>query len=472
MYDIVIIGAGVVGTLMARELSRYRLSVALIDKENDVANETSMANSAIVHTGYDPEDGTLKALLNVEGAKMYPELCKQLGCRIKEVGAYIAAVGEAEEKSLDELADRAERRGIVYEWLSGDEARKQEPNLSDAVTKVLSFPTTCVIYPWEVAIAGTEVAVKNGVELYLNHACTGIDRTDEGYTVHTAERDFSTKYVINCAGVFADEIYAMVGKPDFEITPRKGEYYVLDNTVHFVKHIIFPVPSDKGKGVLAVPTVYGNTLLGPNSDFSDPDIGNTVEGLAYVHNNIGKTMKNVPFNMSIRAFAGLRPTSTHHDFIIEEAKDAPGFINFAGIESPGLASAPAIVTYAIDNILRKHVALQVNEDAVMTRERPVVMNELSAEERTEVIRRDPSYANIICRCEQVSEGEIVDCIHRACGARTIKGVKKRVRPGMGRCQGGFCEPRVAAILARELGISMLDVVLDAPESRILVKENR
>ena len=472
MYDIVIIGAGIVGTLMARELSRYRLSVALIDKESDVANETSMANSAIVHTGYDPEDGTLKALLNVQGAKMYPKLCADLGCRIKQTGAFIAACGEEEEKSLDVLAERAEKRGIIHEWLSGDEARAAEENLSDHVTRVLNFPTTCVIYPWEVAIASTEVAVNNGVELYLNHACTGIDRTENGYIVHTAERDLETRLVINCAGIFADEIYAMVGTPDFEITPRKGEYYVLDNTVHFVKHIIFPVPSDKGKGVLAVPTVYGNTLLGPNSDFSDPDISNTPEGLAYVHNNIEKTMKNVPFNMSIRAFAGLRPTSTRHDFIIEEAKDAPGFVNIAGIESPGLASAPAIVDYAIEKILKQKLTFETNENAVMTRKRPVVMNELSPEEKAEMIRRNPAYANIICRCEQISEAEIVDCIHRSCGARTVKGVKKRVRPGMGRCQGGFCEPRVAAILARELGISMLDVVLDGPGSRILVKENR
>ena len=472
MYDIVIVGAGIVGTLMARELSRYRLKTALIDKENDVANETSMANSAIVHTGYDPEDGTLKALLNVQGAKMYPQLCEDLGCMIKQVGAFIAACGEEEEAHLEILAERAEKRGIVYEWLDAEQAHAEESNLNDDVTKALSFPTTCIIYPWEVAIAATETAMKNGTELYLNHACTAIDRTENGYIVHTRDKDFETKLVINCAGVFADELYAMVGKPDFEITPRKGEYYVLDNTVHFVKHIIFPVPSAKGKGVLAVPTVYGNTLIGPNSEFSDPEITTTAEGLAYVRKNIGKTLKNIPFNMSIRTFAGLRPTSTKGDFIIEEAADAPGFINIAGIESPGLASAPAIVDYAIENLIRPKMNLEMNEEAVMTRERPVVMNELSEEARTEMIRKDPRYANIVCRCEQISEGEIVDCINRPCGARTVKAVKKRVRPGMGRCQGGFCEPKVLAILARELGIPMTEVVLDAPDSHILIRENR
>ena len=472
MYDIVIVGAGIIGTLMARELSRYRLKTALIDKESDVANETSMANSAIVHTGYDPEDGTLKALLNVRGAEMYPQLCRELGCRIKQTGAYIAACGEEEEAHLEILADRAERRGIEYAWLSNEEAHIQEPNLSDHVTRVLDFPTTCVIYPWEVAIAAAETAVKNGTELYLNHACTGIDRTETGYVVHTKDRDLETKMIINCAGIFADELYAMVGTPDFEIKPRKGEYYVLDNTVHFVKHIVFPVPSAKGKGVLAVPTVYGNTLIGPNSDFSDPEITTTAEGLAYVRENITKTLENIPLNMSIRTFAGLRPSGSRGDFIIEEAKDAPGFINIAGIESPGLASAPAIVEYAIENLIRPKTALEINEDAVMTRERPVVMSELSEEERTEMIRRDPRYANIVCRCEQISEGEVVDCINRPCGARTVKGVKKRVRPGMGRCQGGFCEPKVLAILSRELGIPMTEVVLDAPDSRILIRENR
>ena len=446
MYDVVIIGAGITGTMTELKLSRYHLRTCVLEKENDIADEATMANSAIVHTGYDPEDGTLKALLNVEGAKQYEKLCSDLGCHYKKVGAFIAACGEEEEKKLTVLKDRGDRRGIVNELLSGDEARKREKNLSDNVTQVLSFPSTAVIYPWEVALACMQTAMRNGTEL-----------------------------IISCAGTHADTIARMVSdEVSYTMKPRKGEYYVLDQDTDFVHTIIFPVPTDKGKGVLAVPTVYGNVLLGPDSNtVTDPeDRENSADGLAYVRANINKTMKNVPFNKVIRTFAGLRPSSTSKDFVITEYGDAPGFIDAASIESPGLASAPAIADYIIDRFVRKETALRVNETAVMKREKPVVLNELSDEERNRMIAANPLYGRIVCRCEQISEGEIVDCIHTLCGAVSIKGVKKRVRPGMGRCQGGFCEPRVAAILARELHISPLDVVLDSPASKILMKENR
>lgn len=475
MYDVIIIGAGIAGTMLARDLSRYHLKTAVLDRNNDVADEATMANSAIVHTGYDPENGTLKAKLNVEGARLYPKLCEDLHCHYKRVGAYVAAVGEEEEKHLNVLADRADRRNIPYHWLSGDEARKEEPNLSDNVTKVLDFYTTAVIYPWEVAQACMQVAVNNGTELYLNHTVTSIDNTDYGFIVHTDDGDFDTKVVINASGISADKICAMVtDHPGFTIKPRKGEYYVLDSDCHYVNHVIFPVPGPSGKGVLAVPTVYGNTLIGPDSVYTTgiPDTSTTSEGMGIVKNNINKTMKNIPFNKVIRTFAGLRPSSDSADFIIDEVKDAPGFINVASYESPGLASAPGMSRYVIDTFVSKHLDLKVNEKAVMSRKKPLVMNELTPEERDAAIQKNPLYARIICRCEQISEGEIVDCIHAPVGATTIKGVKKRVRPGMGRCQGGFCEPRVLSILARELHCSPLDIVLDSKKSRILERENR
>ena len=475
MYDVVIIGAGITGTMLAKQLSQYKLKVALVDKENDIADGATMANSAIVHTGYDPEDNTMKAKMNVRGAQLYEQLCKDLGCKYKVVGAYIAACGKEEEEKQDVLADRAERRGIKYEWLSGDEARKQEPNLNEEVTRVLNFPTTAVIYPWEVAIACAQVAVKNGTELYLDSPVTAIDHQGDTYTVHAGSHTLETKIVINAAGVCADTIYKMVSAaPNFEMKPRKGEYFVIDNAVHYVNHVIFPVPSAKGKGVLAVPTVYGNTLLGPNSDYvaSTTDTGSTFQGLDYVRANITKIMKNAPLRSSIRNFAGLRPSSSSSDFIIEEAKDAKNFINVASIESPGLASAPGVAEYVITELLKDKLTFEKNPNACMTRERPLVMAELSEEERAAKIKENPMYGRIICRCEQISEGEIVDCIHAVCGARSVKGVKKRVRPGMGRCQGGFCEPRVLNILARELKESPLDVVLDSETSKILSKENR
>lgn len=475
-FDIVIIGAGITGTMLARDLSAYKLSVAVIDKENDIADGATMANSAIVHTGYDPEDGTLQARLNPEGARLYEQLCKDIGCKYKTVGAYIVACGGTEEHHLDILADRAERRGVPYRFMSGDEARKNEPNLSDDVTRVLDFYTTAVIYPWEVAIACAEVAVKNGTELFLNSPCTAIDKTDGGFTVHTPKLDLDCRIVVNAAGVYAEKIAHMVSdNVRFHIRPRRGEYYVLDNDVDFVEHIIFPVPSkEKGKGVLAVPTVYGNTLIGPNSDYVDDpdDNGTSTEGLDYVRSHIGKVLNSVPLNRSIRTFAGLRPSSDIKDFVIEEQDGAEGFINASCIESPGLASSPAISRYIIDELISKRIELVPNENAAMTRERPVVMSELTPEQRSEMIRKDPRYGNMICRCEQISEGEIAACIHSVCGARTVKGVKKRVRPGMGRCQGGFCEPRVLEILARELGLDPTEIVLDEAGSKILDSVNR
>lgn len=475
MYDIVIIGAGIVGTMLARDLSGYRLRLALVDRENDIANGATMANSAIIHTGYDPEDGTMKARMNVRGARMYEKICQDLGCLRKVVGAYVAACGEDEEKTLAVLKQRADERGIENVYLSGDEARSQEPNLGDEVTKVLSFPTTAVVYPWEIAIACAETAVNNGADLMLNTEVRDIARTENGYILHTDHGDIETRYVIDAAGTGAGKIARMVCEdPGFTIQPRKGEYFVLDHQVEYVKHIVFPVPGVKGKGVLAVPTVYGNTLLGPTSDPVQAldDTSTTFKGLDSVRADLNKTMKNVPYRYVIRNFAGLRPSGSTHDFVIRECEEAPGFIFAACVESPGLASAPAISEYIINEILSRSLTLEKDPDAVMTRKRPLVMAELTDEERAEVIRENPAYGRIICRCEQISEGEIVDAIHRTCGAHTVKGVKKRVRPGMGRCQGGFCEPRVLDILARELGVSPLDIVLDSKASRILESENR
>lgn len=474
-YDAVIIGAGITGSLIARSLSRFQLKVAVLEKENDIADGATMANSAIVHTGYDPEDGTMKAKMNVRGARLYPDLCKNLGCKYQVVGAYIAATSPEEEEHLNVLADRAERRKIPYEWLSGDEARLEEPNLNDSVTRVLSFPTTAIIYPWEVAIAAMENAVNNGVELHLNTPVTAIEGHFGSYTVYSGDKEFEATVVINAAGVCADQIARMVSAdPGFTMTPKKGEYFVIDHNIEFVHHVIFPVPGAKGKGVLAVPTVYKNTLIGPNSDYiaSTTDTGSTFQGMDYVRSMITKTMRSVPLQYSIRNFAGLRPSSSSSDFIIEEAKDAPNFINVASIESPGLASAPAIAEYVTGELLKGKLDFTENPDAVMTRKRPLVMNELSDEEKAAAIKANPLYGKIICRCEEVSEGEIVDCIHRTCGATTVKGVKKRVRPGMGRCQGGFCEPRVVGILARELHRDPTAIVLDGLESKILEQENR
>ncbi len=474
MYDIIIIGAGITGSMLARSLSKYDLNIAILDRHHDIACGATMANSAIVHTGYDPEDCTLKAELNVKGALLYEQICKDLGCKYEKIGAWVVSTSVEEEEQLEVLKKRAISRNIPYELLDGEQARKIETNLSSSVTKALCFPTTAVIYPWEVAIACCQVAVKNGTTLLLDHSVNHIDKTDHGFIVHTNQENLEGKLVINTSGIGCEKIARMVSNEvKYHMIPKKGEYYVLDQGVDLVKHVIFPVPSEKGKGVLAVPTVYGNILIGPNSSANEiVDVSTTQEGLSYVKQEIAKTIDHVPFNKTIRCYAGLRPSTDVSDFVIEEYSDAKGFIDVASIASPGLASAPAIAEYVIENFIQKHMELTLNENASMLRNRPVVISELSLEEKNKIIQKNPLYGKIICRCEQISEGEIVDSIHDVCGAKSVKGVKKRVRAGMGRCQAGFCQPRVVEILSRELGIDPCDVLLDDLNSNILESENR
>lgn len=475
LFDVIIIGAGICGSMLARELSRYKLKIAVFDKENDIANGATMANSAIVHTGYDPEDDTLKAKLNVRGARLYPDICKELSCKHKVVGAFVVASGDSEEENLNVLIDRAKRRGIEHEVLTGDEARELEPLLVDKITKVLSLPTTAVIYPWEIAISCMQVAVNNGVQLYLNHEVVGIKMIDDRYEVSAGGEVISGKMILNAAGIGAEKMARMVSdKVNFITKPKKGEYYLIDKDYHLVDRVIFPVPTEQGKGVLAIPTAYGNTLIGPNNQVIEENatVATSDFGANYIHEHIKRILKEVPFSKSIRRYAGLRPSTTSKDFIIGPLEDDCSFINIASIESPGLASAPAIAEYVRDEFVLPNLEPEVNESAIMTREKSVVVADLNEEERAELIKENPAYGNMVCRCEHISEGEVVACIHETCGARSVKGVKKRVRPGMGKCQGGFCEPKIVEILSRELGIAPVDVVLDGKGSNILQKENR
>ncbi|MCD2492997.1 NAD(P)/FAD-dependent oxidoreductase [Lacrimispora sp. NSJ-141] len=497
MYDVLIIGTGIVGCFLAHELSHYELSSAAVDRENDVACGATMANSAIIHAGNDPEDGTLKARLNLEGARQYEDICNNLHVPYEKVGSFTAAAGEEEEKTLFELYRKAKERGISASILDGAEARKMEPLLSSHVTKVLALPDTAVVCPWETAEALMEEAVLNGTELLLNHQVTGIERMEENGSrfrvhmeIHRGGKEngniekavVEAKVILNAAGVFCDDIYGLVCpertlKGDSEIRmkigPRRGEYFVLDRQEKpAVSRVLYPVPGKTGKGVLAVPTVHGNVLLGPDSrDTSDKEgIDNTAEGLEYVKEQIGKVLETVPWLKIIRSFAGLRAKGNTGDFIIEESPEVPGFINVAGIESPGLSSAPAIASYVRKDILKERMFGEGftwrKKVEYQRRKPPVIMERLSREEKNRMIAANPTYGKIVCRCERISEGEIIDSIRKPVGARSIKGVKKRVRPGMGRCQGGFCEPEIVRILARELGIREEEVVYDREGVRL------
>ena len=468
MKDIIIIGAGINGCLMAWIASHYQCDVLVLEKGGDVASGASSANSAIVHSGHDPKEGTLKAKFNVLGNRMYPKLCADLQVAYQQVGAYVVAFDGQQEAILERLKKQADQRMIENQLIDGKELRERQEGLNEKITQALYLPSTGIITPWEVCIAAMEEAMQNGVDCHFNEEVVMIKPLKEGFEITTNKGSYRTRKVINCAGVFADELAHMIGNDDYHIHPRKGQYYILDRLSRMpVTSVIYPVPSEKGKGVLLVPTIHGNVLLGPNSEFVE-DKGDVScdEQLDQVSEQVHRLMPNLPMMNVIRSFAGCRPSGDLHDFVIEKDKHYPDFIHVACIESPGLASAPAIADYVMKQLVEIE-AFKVKE-TFEKRQPQTKMHEKSFEEKKEWIAQHPSYGHIICRCEQISEGEIVEAIHRKCGARSVKGVKYRVRPGMGRCQGGFCEPQIVKILARELHIPLEEVVYGDEDSPILV----
>ena len=465
MYDIVIIGAGITGALIAHNISKYNLSVLLLEKENDVSQGATGANSAMVHSGHDPKPGTLKCKYNVLGNRMYPDLCRELKCSYANIGAFVAATDSQEEEKLEVLINQCKDRQIPYEILSGDKARELEPNLSDDVIKVLSLPTTGVITPWEVTIAAVEEAMLNGLELRLGYEVKSIKKDNDIFIIND---EIETKVIVNAAGVHCDDITNMLRVSPYKVEAKKGEYYVLDHSEDMlVHHVIYPVPTTKGKGVLAIPTVHNNILIGPNSDYcEDKDDVSTGEGLDYVKREIGKTIKNVPYNKMIHNYAGLRPHIDLNDFYIQEDDEIQNFIHIAGIESPGLTAAPAIAKDVVENIIVPKFAT-AKKDNYIRRKPHIKMYELSIDEQASIIRDNPDYGKIICRCENVSLGEIKDVINRKCGATTIKGVKLRCRPGMGRCQGSFCESEIFRIIQNETKLNPKDIKLNKDGSEVV-----
>jgi len=468
MHDITIIGAGITGSLIAYELGKYNLNVLVLEKENDVASGATGANSAMIHSGHDPKTGTLKCKYNLIGSKLYPKLCKDLKVDYKQIGAYVVAIGEEEEKHLDVLVNNCIERDIPYELISGDEARIREKNLSDDICKALYLPSTGIINPWLTCMAAMEEAMLNGVELKLNYEVKKIDKVDDYFLIND---DIKTKLLINCAGIHVDDITNMLRTSPYKVEARKGEYFVIDNLdSDYVNSIIYPTPSEKGKGVLAVKTVHDNIMFGPNSDYCDKDDVSTGDGLDYIKKSITKTMKNIPFNKLIHVFAGLRPHIDLNDFYIEEDDEIDNFIHVAGIESPGLSAAPAIAKEVVENIVLKKFDNNQLKDNYIHRKEYIDYSHLSEDEINELIKKDKSFGHIICRCEKISEGVIKDVINRKCGARTIKGVRMRCRPGMGRCQGSFCQSEVLKILARELKVDPSEIEYDKKDSYIVLKE--
>ena len=475
MLDVIVIGAGVMGAAVSRELSKYKLNIMVLDKENDVSNGTSKANSAIVHAGYDAKEGTLMAKYNVLGAGMYESLCKEIGAPYKNVGSYVLAFSEEERKHIEKLYQRGLTNGVPQmEILEKDEILRREPNINKNVVAALYAGSAGIVGPWEFTIKLLENAALNGTEVLVDAEVSNIEKLQDGYKVILKDgRTFETKVVINAAGVYADKINDMVSKNHFDIHPRIGEYYVLDKVQgKLTNSVLFQCPTIMGKGILVTKTVHGNIMIGPTAeDVESKDyVGTTTHGLDDIRRQAEKTISGINYRDSIRNFTGIRAESSTGDFIIGEVSDAPNFFNIAGTKSPGLSSAPAIGVDVAKMVVEKLGAVKKEE---FKQNKPQIhFIELSPEEKAEVIKKDPRYGRIICRCESITEGEIVDVIHRMVGARTVDGVKKRCRPGTGRCQGGFCGPRVQEILARELGKELNEIVLDKKGAYILTTETK
>ena len=470
MYDIIIVGAGVIGCAVARELSKYNARILVIEKNEDVCAGTSKANSAIVHSGYDAKNGTLKARFNVEGNRMMEAVCRELDVPFKRIGSLTVCTDADRIGELDHLRERGERNGVEgLRVLSREELLEIEPNIGDEVVAALSAPTAGIVCPFKLTIAYAENAAVNGAEFLFDTKVKNIFSENGIWHIVTDNEEYTAAAVVNAAGVYSDVFNNMVSEKKLHITPRRGDYILLDRAAEgHVKHTIFQLPTAYGKGVLVTPTVHGNTIIGPSAiDIDDREsTATTAEGIDSVIARSALSVKNLPTRQVITSFAGLRAHGDRHDFVLGEAEDAENFFNCAAIESPGLSAAPAIGVY-IAGLIREKLELSEKESFIAERRDILDPSKLSIEERNELIKKEPAYGTIVCRCESVTEGEILDAIRRPVGARSLDGVKRRTRAGMGRCQAGFCSPKVMEILRRELGVDLREVTKSGGNSYIV-----
>lgn len=470
MYDIIIIGAGVIGCAVARELSKYHARVLAIEKSEDVCTGTSKANSAIVHSGYDAKNGTLKAKFNVEGNRMMDDVCRELDVPFKRIGSLTVCTDSALMPELDKLRERGEKNGVEgLRVLDREELLAIEPHIGDEVVGALYAPTAGIICPFKLTIAFAENAAVNGAEFLFDTQVKNVYREDGTWHVVTDDNDYTAAAVVNAAGVYSDLFNNMVSEHKLRITPRRGDYILLDRSAGgYVQHTIFQLPTKLGKGVLVTPTVHGNTIIGPTAvDIDDREsTATTAEGIDSVIAKSALSVKGLPVRQVITSFAGLRAHGDRHDFVLGEPDDAPNFFNCAAIESPGLSAAPAIGRY-IARLIRDKLDLTEKKNFIAERKDILNPSTLSIEERNALIQKKPAYGTIVCRCESVTEGEIIDAIRRPVGARSLDGVKRRTRAGMGRCQAGFCSPKVMEILRRELGVDLTDITKSGGGSYIV-----
>ncbi|MBO5479843.1 MAG: NAD(P)/FAD-dependent oxidoreductase [Clostridia bacterium] len=472
MFDVIVIGGGVIGGAVLRELTKYKISVCMLEKENDVCMGQSKANSGIVHAGFDAAEGSLKAKFNVAGNKMMPAYAEELGVKYVNNGSLVVAFSQEDLKTLQVLKARGETNGVTdMEIISKEELRALEPHISENALGALHAKTGGIVCPYGLTIAAIGNAMDNGAKLYTDFEVVDMQKQDGVFTLTAKDgRTEQAKLVINCAGLGSGKIAALAGDSDIVVKGRRGEYILLDReSGDFVSHTLFFTPTQKGKGILVTQTADNNILLGPTSE--EVETGNTdttADGLAFVIQKVNAMVNNPPLYNTITSFTGVRAYSTRHDFILEESKHVAGLLHCAGIESPGLTSAPAIAKYVVEELVSKHIDLQKNENFQGKRKAEYFFKQLSVEEQNALIRKDPSYGRIVCRCEQITEGEIVRAIRENPPAKNIDAVKRRTRAGMGRCQGGFCQPFVAELIAKQQGIPFEQVTKNGKGSEIVV----
>ncbi|MBR6737902.1 MAG: NAD(P)/FAD-dependent oxidoreductase [Clostridia bacterium] len=476
MFDVLVVGGGVIGATVLRELTKYELKVCMVEKESDVAMGQSKANSGIVHAGYDAKEGSLKAKFNVLGSKMMKDYASELGVKYRVNGSLVVAFSEEDLETLKELKVRGEKNGVEsLEIIGESELKALEPNIADNALGALHAKTGAIVCPYDLTIASIGNAMDNGAELYVDFEVANIEKLENGFKVTATDgRELNAKVIINAAGLGSGKVASLAGDNTFKVGGRKGEYVLLDReSGNFVSHTIFKTPTKKGKGILVTQTVDGNILLGPTAEeVDDGETYTSQDGLAFVTKTANEMCKNVPHYNTITSFAGVRAYCDRHDFIIENSPVVNGLINLAGIESPGLTSAPAIAKYTVEELVSKHLSLNANKNFNGVRKPDYFFKNLTIEEKNEIIKKDKRYGKIVCRCEEITEGEIVRAINENPKATSVDAVKRRVRAGMGRCQGGFCQPHVAEILARELNVPFETITKNGKNSNLLVGKTK
>lgn len=476
MYDITVIGGGVVGGLILRELSSYDAKICLLEKEEDVATGSSKANSGIVHAGFDAKEGTNKAKFNVLGSEMMPEVTSDLGVKFKNNGSLVVAFSDEDMETVNELYKRGRLNGVKgLEVIGRERLVELEPKISDEAVGALYAKTGGIVCPYELTVAAVGNAMDNGADLKTNFEVSAIEYKNGYFTVTSATGDtVETKYIVNAAGIYSDKVASMIGDNSFKVGARKGEYILLDKVSgSFATRTLFMCPTKKGKGILVSPTVDGNLLLGPTADEQEDkeDVSTTMQGLQTVMASANKLCKKVPLFNSITSFAGLRSFCDRHDFIIERSSVNDKFFNVAGIESPGLTSSPAIAKYVAEEAA-KDLSLNKKENWNGKRTPDWFFKAMTDEEKNELIKREPEYGKMVCRCEQVTLGEILHAIRTNPKACSIDAVKRRTRAGMGRCQGGFCQPVIAKVLSEELNIPFEEVTKKGKNSYLNLKKTK